>query len=69
MKNTLSEQDIKKFKEDGAIFLQRKFDIKWIDKLQRGIEKDIENPSPRFKSHTIKKSVPALKSIFLLTLE
>tara|TARA_B100001057_G_scaffold417596_1_gene436417 strand:+ start:148 stop:621 length:474 start_codon:yes stop_codon:yes gene_type:complete len=59
VKNILSDQDIKKFKEDEAIFLQKKFDIKWIDKLQRGIEKDIENPSPRFKSHTIKKSVPA----------
>ena len=41
MKNILSDQDIKKFKEDGAIFLQKKFDIKWIDKLQRGIQKDI----------------------------
>ena len=59
MTNILSKNEISRFKEDGAIFLKGKFDIHWIKKLQQGIEKDIKNPSPRFKSHTIKKGIPA----------
>ena len=59
MKNILSKQEIDQFKKDGAIFLKGKFDINWIKKLEIGIEKDIKNPSPRFKSHTLKKGVPA----------
>ena len=30
-----------------------------LEKLQNGIKKDIKNPSPRFKSHTLQKGVPA----------
>jgi len=59
MQKILSSEEISKFKEDGAIFLKGKFDISWIKKLQKGIERDIKNPSPRFKSHTIDKGVPA----------
>ncbi len=59
MNKILTENEIKKFKEDGAVFLENKFDINWINKLKTGIEKDIANPSPRFKSHTTKKNVPA----------
>ncbi len=59
MENVLSCEEIKRFKEDGAIFLKGKFEIEWIKKLQKGIERDIKNPSPRFKSHTIEKGVPA----------
>ena len=59
MSKILSNDEINQFKKDGAIFLKGKFDISWIKKLEKGIEKDIENPSPRFKSHTIKKGVPA----------
>ena len=55
MKNILSKDEINTFKRDGAIFLKGKFDISWIKKLQTGIDKDIKNPSPRFKSHTVKK--------------
>ena len=40
-------------------FLKGKFDVSWIKKLQKGIERDIKNPSPRFKSHTVQKGVPA----------
>jgi ectoine hydroxylase-related dioxygenase (phytanoyl-CoA dioxygenase family) len=54
----LTKENIKQFKEDGAIFLKGKFDVKWIEKLQKGIERDIQNPSPRFKSHTVKKNTP-----------
>ena len=59
MNSILDETEINNFKKDGAIFLKGKFDISWIKKLKKGIERDIKNPSPRFKSHTLKKGVPA----------
>ncbi len=59
MNNILDETEINNFKKDGAVFLKGKFDVSWIKKLQIGIEKDIKNPSPRFKSHTIEKNAPA----------
>ena len=59
MGTLVSKNEIEKFNQDGAIFLKNKFDIKWIEKLKKGIEKDIKNPSPRFKSHTLKPNVPA----------
>ena len=59
MQKILSSEEVSKFKKDGAIFLKGKFDKTWIKKLQKGIERDIKNPSPRFKSHTIEKGTPA----------
>jgi ectoine hydroxylase-related dioxygenase (phytanoyl-CoA dioxygenase family) len=59
MSKIISKIDIEKYKLNGAIFLKNKFDIKWIEKLKKGIEKDIKNPSPRFKSHTLKSNIPA----------
>jgi len=59
MKNLLTTKEIENFKTDGAIVLRKKFDVSWIEKLKRGIEKDIKSPSPRFKSHTIQKIIPA----------
>ena len=59
MKNILSLEEINQFKADGAIVLRNKFDIHWIEKLKRGIAKDIKSPSPRFKSHTTKNDIPA----------
>ena len=59
MTKILTNDEINQFKKDGAIFLKGKFDASWIKKLQTGIEKDIKNPSPRFKSHTLEKGVPA----------
>ena len=57
--NLLTSQEIEDFKKDGAIVLRKKFDISWVEKLKKGIQRDIKNPSPRFKSHTLKKGVPA----------
>jgi len=57
--NSLTQQEIENFKRDGAIVIRKKFDISWIEKLKKGIEKDIKDPSPRFKSHTLEKDVPA----------
>ena len=59
MVKLISKEEIEKYNEDGVIFLKNKFDIKWIENLKKGIEYDIKNPSPRFKSHTIKSNVPA----------
>ena len=59
MQKILSSEEVSKFKKDGAIFLKGKFDKTWIKKLQKGIERDIKNPSPRFKSHTVEKGIPA----------
>ena len=59
MKNILSLEEINQFKAEGAIVLRDKFDIHWIEKLKKGIAKDIKSPSPRFKSHTIKNDIPA----------
>jgi ectoine hydroxylase-related dioxygenase (phytanoyl-CoA dioxygenase family) len=55
----LTSQEIKDFKKNGAIVLRNKFDNSWIEKLKKGIERDIKNPSPRFKSHTLVKGIPA----------
>ena len=59
MNNLVSDVDIENFKKHGAIFLKNKFDIQWIEKLKLGINKDIKNPSPRFKPHTLKENSPA----------
>ena len=58
MNKILSKDEISLFKEQGAVFLKNKFDISWIEKLKKGIERDIKNPSPRFKSHTIEENDP-----------
>ena len=59
MNKILTPNEINQFKSDGAIYLKDKFDVSWIKKLQKGIERDIKSPSPRFKSHTVQKGVPA----------
>ena len=59
MNSIVSQSQIDQFRQDGAIFLKNKFDASWIKKLQSGIERDIKNPSPRFKSHTIDPDKPA----------
>ena len=59
MSEFLTKSEINQFNKDGAIFIKGKFDVKWIEKLKKGIERDINNPSPRFKSHTLEKGVPA----------
>jgi len=59
MKKLLTTKEINDFKLDGAIVLRKKFDVHWIEKLKSGIDKDIKSPSPRFKSHTTQKNIPA----------
>ena len=33
MNKILTKDEVKKFREDGAIYLKNKFDIQWINKL------------------------------------
>ena len=40
MKNFLTQKEINQFKKDGAILIQGKFDLNWIEKLKTGIDKD-----------------------------
>ena len=40
MSQILNDNEIKEFKKNGAIHLEGKFDIKWIEKLKIGINKD-----------------------------
>ena len=58
MSKLVSEIEINKFKNDGAVLLKNKFDISWIEKLKKGIEKGKNNPSPRYVNHTKDKSLP-----------
>ena len=59
MSEIISEKEIINFKEDGAIFLKNKFNINWIKKLRKGINKAKVNPSPRFINHTKDKNLPS----------
>ena len=59
MNDYISENQISQFKKDGAIFLKGVFSKRWIEKLKKGIERDIKNPTSRFKSHTLEKNIPA----------
>jgi len=59
MKKIISENEVIRFKEDGAILLKNKFKKKWIDLLIHGINKAKANPSPRFTNHTKDKNLPS----------
>ena len=58
MSNFLKENEIKEFKENGAVLIRGKFDISWIEKIKKGIKKAKDNPSPRFVNHTKDKKLP-----------
>ena len=36
MSNLISNEEIKQFNENGAVFLKGRFDIEWIEKLKKG---------------------------------
>ena len=42
MDKILTNNEINQLKNDGAIFIKDKFDVKWIEKLKKGIERDIK---------------------------
>ena len=39
MSNLLKGNEIKEFKENGAVLIKGKFNISWIEKLKKGIKK------------------------------
>ena len=55
----LTKQEIINYKNDGAVVLRKKFNIHWIKKLKKGIDKDLKSPSPRLVSHTKETGVPS----------
>ena len=59
MKKIISENEVIRFKKDGAILLKNKFKKKWIDLLKHGINKAKAKPSPRFTNHTKDKNLPS----------
>ena len=59
MKKIISENEVIRFKEDGAILLKNKFKKKWIDLLKHGINKAKAKPSPRFTNHTKDRNLPS----------
>jgi len=58
MNNLLTNKEINQFNKDGAVLIKGKFNLDWIDKLRKGIDKDIKNPSPRFVNHTKDNNSP-----------
>lgn len=52
--NTITEKEILRFQEDGALCLRAVFSHRWIDLLRRGIEFNRLHPSDmtRRKGHT-----------------
>ena len=54
----LSQSEINQFNKDGAVLIKGKFDIEWIEKLRKGIDEDMSNPSPRFERHTKDDNMP-----------
>ena len=48
MKQLLNKDEISNFKRDGAALIKEGFTKEWIEKLRKGIDEDIKNPSPRF---------------------
>ncbi len=41
-----------RFRRDGVVHLPRAFDACWLEMLDRGIERDLADPSPRFEART-----------------
>ena len=54
----LHKDEIHSFNRDGAVLIKGKFSKEWTDKLRRGIDEDISNPSPRFVRHTKNENAP-----------
>ena len=43
---------IRQFEQSGAVCLRGLFDRKWCDLAHRGIQRNLEHPSPLFRDHT-----------------
>ena len=58
MNQLLNTDQIDQYEKEGAVLIKGKFDSEWIEKLRKGISKDIKNPSPRFVRHTKDNNAP-----------
>lgn len=47
----ISQQDIERFKDDGAILIRGLIDNDWIERIRIAIERDIENPGPCYHGY------------------
>jgi len=48
----VSEADIAAYKRDGAVCLRQVLPLRWIETLDRGVERNIANPGPWFRDFT-----------------
>ena len=42
---SVSEQDVKKFQNDGAVLLKNVFNSNWIELIRQGIDENLKSPS------------------------
>jgi hypothetical protein len=54
----LHKDEMNSFKCNGAVLIKGKFSKEWTDKLRKGIDEDISNPSPRLVRHTKNENAP-----------
>ena len=54
----LHKDEMNSFKRNGAVLIKGKFSKEWADKLRKGIDEDISNPSPRLVRHTKNENAP-----------
>ena len=45
MAHLVNEEDVRRFQEDGAVCLRNIFDKTWIEKLEKGVKKNLADPS------------------------
>ncbi len=50
--SALSQRDVDQFARDGVVCLKNVFEGHWLKNLERGVARDMANPSPRFMRHT-----------------
>ena len=55
----LPTEEIAAFRRDGVVALRRAFSVDWIEVLRRGIEADLERPSPNLGNHCKDPAAPA----------
>lgn len=48
----IDDQTIDQFHNDGAVVLRGVIDTDWIDKLQKGLEKNVKDPGPFMRTYT-----------------
>jgi len=55
----IGESDLDTYRKDGVVALRGAFDAEWIKLLGKGIDADLDQPSPNFVRHTKDLNAPA----------